>query len=391
VRVLSVCHYLPDPGHPAAGGFVLTRIAAMGLQTPLKILQPVPYFPVLRPLPAWARDDSHEAGGQRIHHAPMFYVPRVMKSLDGAWLERAVIRALPRLGGPEAFDAVDAHFGYPDGVGCVRAARRHGLPAFVTVRGLETDVVEDPATGPQLVAGLNEASGVISVSHTLRDLLVSRGVKESQFRVIPNAVDRVRFHPGDKGQARRGLGLPADGDLIVSVGNLIELKRHHVIIQAFAGLRQVRKDVQLAIVGGGEAEPAYAARLRRMAETAGLGEAVRFVGRIPAAGVALWLQAADVFALATSREGCCNSVLEALASGRPVVTTPAGDNAHFVHDGLNGRIVPIDDVDATAAALDGALARRDWDAEGISRGLDVGGWNDVAREVLGFFRERTAA
>jgi glycosyltransferase involved in cell wall biosynthesis len=313
----------------------------------------------------------------------------MLKSLDAAWLERSVRRALPRLGGARAFDVVDAHFGYPDGVGCVRLARRHSLPAFVTVRGLETDVVEDPSTGPQLVRALNEATGVISVSHSLRDLLVSRGVEASQFRVIPNAVDRQRFRPGDRREARVRLGLPAGVPLVVCVGNLIELKRHHVLIEAFARLRATLPTAELAIVGGGEAEPAYEARLRAMAQAAGLGAAVRFVGRIPSAEVAIWLEAADVFALATSREGCCNSILEALASGRPVVTTPAGDNAHFVRDGVNGRIVPIDDVEATAAALGQVLGRRDWDAGAISRGFDVGGWQDVAGEVLGYMRELT--
>ena len=238
---------------------------------------------------------------------------------------------------------------------------------------------------------LNEATGVISVSHALRDLLVDRGVGAGKFRVIPNAVDRNRFRPGDKREARAQLGFPADAPLIVCVGNLIELKRHHVLIEAFARLRASRPTVQLAILGGGESEPAYEGRLRRLAETSGLGNAVRFVGRIPSAEVARWLQAADVFALATSREGCCNAILEALASGRPVVTTPAGDNAHFVRDGVNGYVVPIDDAVATAAALERALSRTDWNAAAISSGLEVGGWEDVAREVLGFFKERRAA
>jgi len=391
VRVLSVCRYLPDPGSPAAGGFVFARLAAMAALTPVTILQPVPYFPVLRPLPGWAREPGHEHDGRRIEHAPMFYLPGILKSLDAAWLERAVHSVLPRLGGAGAFDVVDAHFGYPDGVGCVRVARRRSLPVFVTVRGLETDVVEDAVTGPKLVQALNEATGVISVSHSLRDLLVDRGVKAGQFRVIPNAVDRGRFRPGDPGEARRALGLPVDTPLIVCVGNLIELKRHHVLIEAFARLRESRPTVQLVIVGGAEAEPAYEVRLRRLAETSGLGGAVRFVGRIPSDAVARWLQAADVFALATSREGCCNAILEALATGRPVVTTRAGDNAHFVHDGVNGYVVPIDDAEATAAALGHALSRKDWDAEAISAGLEVGGWDDVARDVLGFFRERGAA
>jgi glycosyltransferase involved in cell wall biosynthesis len=264
VRVLSVCRYLPDPGSPAAGGFVFERLAAMAALTPVTILQPVPYFPVLRPLPGWAGEPGHEHAGRRIEHAPMFYLPGLLKSLDATWLERSVRRALPGLGGAAAFDVVDAHFGYPDGVGCVRLARRDGLPVFVTVRGLETDVVEDPSTGPQLVRALNEATGVISVSHSLRDLLVSRGVEASQFRVIPNAVDRQRFRPGDRSEARARLGIPPDAPLVVCVGNLIELKRHHVLIEAFARLRATWPTAQLAIIGGGEAEPAYEARLRRL-------------------------------------------------------------------------------------------------------------------------------
>jgi len=241
------------------------------------------------------------------------------------------------------------------------------------------------------VQALNEATGVISVSHSLRDLLVGRGVRASQFRVIPNAVDRQRFRPGDRRAARLRLGVADDVPLVVCVGNLIELKRHHVLIEAFARLRASRPAAQLAIVGGGEAEPAYEARLRAQAQAAGVGDAVRFVGRIPPSEVANWLQAGDVFALATSREGCCNSILEALASGRPVVTTPAGDNAHFVCDGVNGYIVPIDQAEATSSALGRALSRSNWDPQAISQGLEVGGWRDVAGEVLAFFRERVAA
>jgi glycosyltransferase involved in cell wall biosynthesis len=113
------------------------------------------------------------------------------------------------------------------------------------------------------------------------------------------------------------------------------------------------------------------------------------LGRIPQLEVNTWLQAADVFALASHREGCCNAVLEALAAGRPVVTTPVGDNPQFVHAGVNGALVPVDDVEAFERALEGAL-ERSWDAQAIARALPVGGWEDVAGRVLGFFRERLA-
>lgn len=391
MRVLSVCRFLPDPTSPAAGGFVLSRLAAMAEQARVTILQPVPHFPVVRPLPAWARCDAHEAMGQHIEHAPMFYFPGILKSLDGTWLERSVLGALRRLGGASAFDVVDAHFGYPDGVGCVRAATRVGLPAFVTIRGLEVDLFEKPRMRAQLVESLNRATGVVSVSYSLRDVAVRHGVGADRIRVIPNAVDRERFRPVGRTEARVALGLPADQRIVVAVGNLIELKRHHVLVESFARLREHVPDARLVIIGGAEAEPAYGERLQRMIAAAGLGDGVRLAGRLEPAQVARWLQAADVFALATSREGCCNSILEALACGLPVVTTPAGDNAQFVHDGENGYLVPIDDPAATAAALEAALARRDWDAARISAGLQVGSWPQVARDVLGYFQERLDA
>ena len=131
-------------------------------------------------------------------------------------------------------------------------------------------------------------------------------------------------------------------------------------------------------------------QLRRLAEELGLEDAVQFVGAVQPGEVAHWLSAADVFCLVSAREGCCNAVLEALASGRPVVATPVGDNTHYVADGVNGRIVPVDDSTATSRALADVLSERHWDAEQISRGLPVGDWDHVGRRVIEFFSQRLA-
>jgi len=117
---------------------------------------------------------------------------------------------------------------------------------------------------------------------------------------------------------------------------------------------------------------------------------VKMVGRLAQPLVNTWLQAADVFALASHREGCCNAVLEALAAGRPVVAAPVGDNPQFIREGVNGLLAPVDDVAAFEHALSAALARQ-WDGQAISRSLEVGDWNEVGRRVLEFFRERLSA
>ena len=387
LRILSVCRTLPQPGAPGAGIFVFNRLRAMAGQSDVRVLQPVPTFPLLKPVPAWARAPAREVSGLRIEHAPMFYFPRYGKSLDGYWLSRTVRHWLdsPRSG--HRVDLVDAHFGYPDGVGCVRAARSRGLPVFVTIRGLEAERVKLPSVGAQLVRSLNDATGCISVSHSLRQTMIDHGVAGANIEVIPNAVERQIFRPASRAEARATLGLAPDRRTITSVGHQIRGKRHHVLVRAFASLRHSHPDVDLAVVGGADYEPDTPATLRSLVDELGLSDRVRFVGAVAPPTVATWLQASEIFALATAREGCCNAVLEALATGLPVVTTPVGDNPYYVKDELNGLLTPVDDVESMANALSRALARS-WDSQAISRGLEVGTWQEVATSVLSTFQRR---
>lgn len=388
---MSVCRVLPAPGNPSAGQFVARRLEGMAWHAKLRMVQPIPYFPGIRPLPPWAREAAHPIDAGNVEHAPMLYLPGVLKGLDGRWLSRSVSGAIRRMRAEGQIDVVDAHFAFPDGVGCVRVARRLGIPVFVTVRGVEVDQLQRHSLRRQIVTSLGAATGIVSVSHTLRDVLVNAGVNGSAIRVIPNAVDRNMFRPGERGEARLRLGLPPDGRLVVSVGNLVALKRHDVLVEALARARQDVPDLTLAILGGGDAQRGYSARLAELATRLGVGDAVKIVSRVPASRVADWLQASNLFALATSREGCCNAVLEALACGIPVVTTPAGDNAHFVRDGVNGRIVPIDDAESLARALVETVRRDTWDPRSLSATLEVGDWITVGRQVIDFFTERMAA
>lgn len=385
LNIASVCRTLPTPETPGAGMFVLRRLAAMAETSDIRILQPVPCLPPLRRLPSWARSPRHEIHGRTIHHVAMPYLPGMLKSLDGRWLEHSILPRLREWHLQRPLDAIDAHFGYPDGVGCVRAARRLGLPVFVTIRGFEAERVELPWIGRQIVGALSAANGCISVSHSLRDKMIEHGVPAGRIVVIPNAIDRELFRPGDKFVARRALSVPVGDALIVSVGHLVSLKRHDVVLRAIARLRSRGQVVRLAIVGGADYEPECPTALLRLTADLNIAEQVQFVGAIAPENVADWLRAADIFALGTRREGCCNAILEALATGTPVVTTPVGDNPHFVKDGENGALVPVGDDEAMAQAIELAL-RREWDRGMISSRLDVGGWSSVGRAVLDYFR-----
>lgn len=386
LSIVSVCRSLPTPADPSGGIFVHRRIRAMAELAAVRTLQPVPYFPLARALPGWAREPERMERGLAVRHAPMLYLPGMLKALDAGWLARAIAGPLHRLHRERPIDLIDAHFGYPEGVGCLRVARRLGIPCFITLRGFENEFIHRPAIGAQMRRSWQQADGIVSVSHSLRRVALEQGTDPERVAVIHNAIDRRLFDRGDRDAARRALGIPPAAPLIVSVGHLIERKRHAVLVRAFASLRERHPDARLAIVGSDGPEPACARRLRAGIEAQGLGGSVHLAGNLPPEAVLDWLHAADLFALATAREGCCNAVLEALATGLPVVTTPVGDNREFVGDGSNGYLVAVDDDRALAARLAEGLAR-EWDRAAISRALraQVGDWEAVAGRVIDFF------
>ncbi len=385
LSIASVCRTLPTPDEPSSGIFVMRRLAALAEISDLRIFQPIPYFPLVRPLPVWAKSEQHSVDGTSVVHAPMFYVPKILKSLDGRWLHHSVRSQLATLKKTGELKLIDAHFAYPDGAGCVAAAREMGVPVVVTIRGVEEDYMRLRSIAGKIRETLRQADACISVSHSLKELAVDAGADPANVHVIHNAVDRRLFAPGDKTEARSALGIDVDRPLIVSVGNLLSVKRHDVLISAFAQLSNKR--ARLAIVGGPMHEPDYARELNALCGELGVADRVRFIGRIDENEVATWLKAADVFALASRREGCCNAILEALATGVPVVATPVGDNPWFIKDGQNGYLVPVGDSEAMARAIDMVLTRPDWDAHHVSANLQVGNWDAVARQTLGIFED----
>lgn len=391
LNIVSVCRTLPNPDDPSGGIFVLNRLAAMAEHARVRVLQPLPFMPGLRPLPAWARTDGRELRRLQVTHAPMFYVPGAFKFADATWLARSIAARIARWHREEPIDVIDAHFGYPEGAGCLQVARRLGIPLFTTIRGFETEYVHKPGIARQMLGALRAAAGCISVSYSLRELARAHGVADERIRVIHNAIDASTFHWGERDSARARLQLPTNAPLIVSVGHLVSRKRHHVLIEAFARVQRHHPDALLAIIGARSFEPHYPQELQERAAACGVAANTRFVGNVPPRDVAVWLHAADAFALGTAREGCCNAVLEALAAGAPVVTTPAGDNAQFVKDGVNGHIVPIDAADELGDALLATL-RRQWDRQAISRELlqRVGSWSAVGARVLEFMSERVS-
>jgi glycosyltransferase involved in cell wall biosynthesis len=177
---------------------------------------------------------------------------------------------------------------------------------------------------------------------------------------IPTGTDLSRYHPGDKTQARAKLGLPADKKLIGMVATLRSWKGHRFMVDAL--LERKLDGAVLVLVGDGPQEP----MLRKQVEERGLKDRVIFAGRRE--DVQDWLRAFDVFVLpSTGNEGIPQALMQAMATGLPVVTTPVGAIPELVVHNESGFIVqpenPASLAEGIAAVLsDPALAKRLGDA-----------------------------
>jgi len=158
---------------------------------------------------------------------------------------------------------------------------------------------------------------------------------------IYNGIDTRTFAPdGSKNRNRSKFGL-AEKDIVIGVvGRLDPIKNHAVLFKSFEQLNIENPDAKLLVVGDGPERKS----LERLA-----GSGVHFWGN--RTDVPDILRTMDIFTLPSINEGISNTILEAMATGLPVVATNVGGNSEIIDDGKTGQLVPSDDAAALAAAL----------------------------------------
>ncbi|MDP2025310.1 TIGR03088 family PEP-CTERM/XrtA system glycosyltransferase [Sulfuriferula sp.] len=191
----------------------------------------------------------------------------------------------------------------------------------------------------------------ISVSRDLQNWLQTTvGVPASRITQIYSGVDNVQFHPRIAPRAGLPAGFAPDDALVFgSVGRMAEVKDYPTLVRAFLRLLELQPDARqrarLVIVGEGVARAPCLALLKE----AGAGALAWLPGQRH--DIAELMRAMDVFVLPSLGEGISNTILEAQASGLPVVATAVGGNVELVQDGSNGTLVRVGDVETMAQAL----------------------------------------
>lgn len=327
MKILVFTSLYPNNVWPNHGVFIKERMRQFakfeGYE--VKVIAPVPYFPAIKLNWRWrfsqvARRESRN--GIEVHHPRYFLTPKIGMSLYGWMMFLSVLPAVRRIQKDFDFDLIDAHYVYPDGFAAVLFGRVFKKPVVVSARGSDINLFKTfPLIRKLLRYVLRRAARVIAVSKALKEAMVQLGIPEEKISRIPNGVDPEQFYPVPKEQARRELGLP-NRRTVLSVGNLTDNKGFDLVIKSFRVLvdRFHEKDIQLAIVGDGPCR----SHLEKLILSLRLDGQVRMVGAVSHDKLRLWYSGADVFCLASRREGWPNVLLESLACGTPVVATAVG-------------------------------------------------------------------
>jgi len=320
IKLLTFSSLYPSSVRPNHGIFVETRLRYLMASGAVQsvALAPVPWFPFkgerFGDYAKFARTPREEIrNGIRVLHPRYPLIPRFGMTTAPALLAAAALPAVRRLirEGYD-FDVIDAHYFYPDGVAAAILAKKLNKPFTVTARGTDINVLPHYALPRAMIRWAAAQAAVnIAVSQALKNAMLKLGIDSGRIIVLRNGVDLDRFQPIDRATRRRELGL--DTFTLLSVGNLIPGKGHHLSIQALTLMPEVR----LLIAGVGAKRRAY----EQLAHELGVAGRVVFLGDIPQVELKNYYGAADVLVLASEREGWPNVLLESMACGTPVIAT----------------------------------------------------------------------
>lgn len=381
LRVLSLASVFPNALQANLGTFVRARLQAMTEFAEVKAVAPVAWIEYGNParrgfgfgkVPSRRMDSALE-----VFHPRWHYLPNA-----GPITAFLMVAQVARFFRRKDYDVIDAHFAFPEGIAAALLSRWFKKPYCITLRGNEEEHSEYPFRGRCIAWAIRNADRVVGVSEELRQFAIRCGAARDRVRTIPNGIDDSVYHPKTGGrELLTRYGVPAGVPVLLSAGYLIERKGHHHAIRALRLLADRGSRAHLVIAGGPGAEGRYEPVLRNVVQELALNDRVHFTGNVPQAELASMMSGADVMVLATRKEGWPNVVNEALACGTPVVASDTGGVKDMLCSTEYGVVVPIDDVNALAQALEYALGRR-WDRNRIAQWGASRSWKQVAAEVV---------
>ena len=239
------------------------------------------------------------------------------------------------------YDLIHAFFGIP--CGAIAYRFRKEIPYIVSLRGSDVPGFNERFSfqyiflKPIIRRVWRNAAAVIANSQGLKELALKTD-RDAKIDIIYNGVNVEDF-------SQRNNRENGDNIIILTVARLIKRKGIDDLIGAVPAIVEEHKNIKLRIIGEGNMEN----ELKALTQKLEVSKYIDFLGYIPHAEIATYYSSSDIFVLPSKNEGMSNTVLEAMASGLPIITTDTGGTRELINE--NGIIIPSEDSDAISSAV----------------------------------------
>ncbi len=285
------------------------------------------------------------------------------------------------------YDLVHAFFGFPTGWLCYRSADK--LPYIISLRGSDVPgrharlQLDYKILAPVFRAIWKKAAALVACSEGLKNRALNF-LPTVAIDVIPNGVELDRFSPKAEDRRQKTENRFSSVLHLLTVGRLSFTKRVEILIDAVQILHRDGCHVHLTIVGGGQMEQ----QLRQMVAEKNLSNIIEITGRLDPEKMPQVYQQNDIFVSASMQEGMSNAMLEAMASGLPIVTTRCEGVEELIKD--NGIIVEKAQADQIAKAIkklaETAETRKDLSVAARKQ-AEKFSWPQVAEQYLSCYNK----
>jgi len=378
LKIAVVTAHFPSSAKPTIGRPAYQTVRVLSGKSEVRVFYPhAAYPPLLKPRNRryGSLNTSYSLPGVRANYFDYPALPGVSRPFNGWMAARALLPHVSNF----APDLIFSYFLYPDGYAALKIGKALGVPVVAMGVGSDVHSIGDRISMMHTRALLRQADYLLAISGDLRNRMIAMGAPPEKTSILLSGCDHSVFYVRDRLEAKRKLGIDPASEAVIYIGRMDVKKGLRELVEAAASLRQARAHLQVYLVGEGPDRLV----IESVIHANNAGSYIHVLPECAFDEVAVWMAAADLVTLPSYMEGCPNVVLEAQASGRPVVATNVGGIPEILSD-ERGRLVPPRDAAALAQALASVLDRS-WDAQAISA-HGSRSWEMVAEELLEIFK-----
>lgn len=349
MHILMVAIGFPSPNNPYPGNFIGEQVRILSKHVErITVLSPVPRVPMfLSTVPRFSIMASIPARYDMVANRCQVLFPRYLKApgdLLFAWTtvqwRRIIAKTVAELSKTHPVSLIHANTGSVSAWSAIQVAKRHKIPSVVTYQGSEvhTTLLHRQKGWKLCREAFRLADLNISVSGSLEGILKEQVTPQGRCEVLLRGVDQMKFFPSKEGVKK---------PIVLFVGRISASKGVFDLLDAWQQVVLACPYAELWMVGPDHTNGNFLRQVR----SRGYEGCIKCTGSLPSHDVATLMRTAQALCLPSHAEGMPNCVMEALASGLPVVATRVGGIPEIIDNGKSGILVDKGDVRSLAVGL----------------------------------------